>query len=50
MPNRYIIIETIDREWPNIMLDIDGKPLIFNNKPEAEKEAENCHAPLIVRI
>lgn len=46
----YIIIETFDPEFPNIVTNEDGIPLIFETEAEANIEAEDCQDPIIVNI
>ena len=46
----YIIIELFDKTFPIIVTDIEGIPLIFKDKDEAELEAKDCQNGLVVDI
>ena len=46
----YIVIEAFDPEWPTIVTDEDGKPLIFEDSSEALQEADDCQNGIIVEI
>ena len=38
----YIVIETLDVTFPNIITDEKGYPLLFETREEAEVEAAEC--------
>jgi len=46
----YIVIETFDREYPSICTDQNGYPLVFTSKDEADDEAYNCQAGIVVEF
>ena len=46
----YIIIELFDKTFPTIVTNEEGIPLVFEDKNEAEIEAEDCQNGLIVDI
>lgn len=47
---RYIVLDLFNPEWPNIVTDEEGKPLIFANTDEADIIAWDCQESLIVQI
>ena len=47
----YIIIETHGgAEYAIIVTDKDGNNLVFDTRDEAEKEADDCQAGVIVKL
>ena len=40
----------MDMEWPIIVSDERGQPLIFDSKEAAQKEADGCHRGIVVAI
>ena len=47
---RYIVIEAHDINWPVIVTDEDGQPLIFNTEQEAQEEADKCQNGIVVEL
>ena len=47
---KYIVIETNNEEWPTIVTDEEGKPLIFEDSSKALEEALNCHSGIIAPL
>ena len=45
---RYIVIEIFDPNYPVIVTDSNGNPMIFESKQEAEYEASECQHGIIV--
>ena len=50
MSERYIVIELLDPEWPVIVVDEEGKPLIFRTMAEAQAERDEVQNGIIVEI
>lgn len=47
----YIVVETHGGpEYAVIVTDIDGNNLVFENREEAEAEADDCQDGIIVEI
>jgi hypothetical protein len=47
----YIVIDTFDQLYPNIVVDPEnGMPLLFDSKEEAQKEADECQEAIVVEI
>ncbi|MEI6887510.1 MAG: hypothetical protein WCK31_04725 [bacterium] len=47
----YIVIETFDPYYPNIIVDIiSGFPLLFDTEAEAQAEADECQKGIVVQI
>jgi hypothetical protein len=47
----YIVIETFDPYFPFIVVnEIDGSTLVFDNKEDAQIEAEKCQKGIVVLI
>ena len=46
----YIVIEAHDINWPVIVTDEDGQPLIFNTEQEAQEEADECQNGIVVEL
>jgi len=46
----YIVIETFDSLYPVIVTDIEGMPIIFDEKEEAEIEAAACQKGIVVEL
>ena len=47
----FIVIECFDPEWPNICVNPeDGKPLVFETRKAAKKEADDCQEGLVIQI
>lgn len=47
----YIVIDTFTPDWPTIVCNPeDGKPLSFDTKEEAQKEADDCQEAVVVEI
>jgi hypothetical protein len=45
----YIVIENFDPEYPTIVTGLgDDKPLLFDTRKEAEKEAHDCQNGVVV--
>ena len=47
---KYIVIETANEEWPSIVTDEDGKPLIFEDSSDALKEAFECQKGIVTPL
>ena len=45
----YIVIEIFDRNYPTIITNNDGFPVLFNTKEEAELEASECQNGIVVK-
>ena len=46
----YIVIEAHDINWPIIVTDEEGQPLIFNTEQEAQEEADDCQDGRVVGL
>lgn len=46
----YIVIETFDKVFPYIVSDRDGMPMVFDNREDAESEAEELQLGIVVEI
>lgn len=47
----YIVIETFDSHFPYIVSSPDdGMPLLFDNIKDAQNEADDCQAAIVVEI
>ena len=46
----FIVIDTFDSLFPSIVCNEDGYPLLFDNKEEAQQEADDCQEAIIVEI
>ena len=44
----YIVIEIFDRNYPVIVTNSDGFPLLFNTREEAELEASQCQRGIVI--
>lgn len=44
----FIVIEIFDPQWPVIVTNEEGYPLLFDTKEEAEKEASQCQKAIVV--
>jgi hypothetical protein len=44
----WIVIDTFDMEYPHIVCNEEGLPLIFEDKEEAEDEALDCQRAIVV--
>ena len=45
---KYIVIEWFDKDFPMIVTNEDGRPIIFDKVEDAEIEAENCQFGIVV--
>ena len=45
----YIVIEIFDRDYPVIVTNSDGFPLLFNTKEDAELEASECQNGIVIK-
>ena len=50
MSSMYIVIEAFDPEWPSIVTDENGKPLIFRLYSAAQEEADKCQNGIVVEL
>lgn len=46
----YIVIEKFNVDYPTIVTDEDGKPLIFDELTDAEQESNECQDGQVVEI
>ena len=47
----FIVIDTFDPLYPSIVVDVEsGMPLLFDNKEEAQEEAEDCQDAIVIEI
>ena len=46
----WIVIEAFDKYWPVICTDTDGRPLMFDSKEEAQKEADDCQDGRVIEL
>lgn len=46
----FIVIEKFNPDYPTIVTDEDGQPIIFQTIEEAEIETDNCQDGQIVEI
>lgn len=46
----YIVIEDFGPEFPYIVIDIEGMPIIFKSEEEAKEEASLCQNGKVVEL
>jgi hypothetical protein len=46
----YIVIEAFNVDWPTIVVDITGKPLLFYTRKEAIRYAAKLQRGVVVKI
>ena len=46
----FIVIDTFDSDFPQIVCSETGMPLLFDTKEEAQKEADECQKAIVVEI
>lgn len=47
---RFIVINTLLHDWPEIEREEDGTPLIFSSVEEAQRVANNCTTAFVVEL
>jgi hypothetical protein len=47
---KFIVIELQNPIFPTIVTDSEGFPNIYDNRADAEREAETCQNGMVVKI
>lgn len=50
MEQRFIVIEMFDPEWPSIVTNEDGKPIIFESQTEARIACDDCQEGIVIPL
>ncbi len=46
----FIVIEKFDREFPSIVTNTEGFPLLFDTAEQAQQEADDCQNGQVVQL